>query len=104
MATDPALIMRSLSVVSRRAGPASGASCRSWWDLLPAFPPVNPTAAVIIFAVIAASGFWVSGVAVLAVLAVGAGRVALHQIALRGERGGGPRWNSHGRCEQRGVM
>lgn len=45
-----------------------------------AFPAVNLTAAAIIFPVIAASGFWVSGVAVLAVLAVGAGHVALNQI------------------------
>lgn len=45
--------------------------------------------AAIIFAVIAASGFWVFGVAVLAVFAVGAGHVALNQIPLRGERGRG---------------
>ncbi|XTR52329.1 hypothetical protein ACOM2C_02055 [Pseudarthrobacter sp. So.54] len=37
-----------------------------------AFPGVNLTAAAIV-PVIAASGFWVSGIAVLAVLAVGAG-------------------------------
>jgi hypothetical protein len=43
--------------------------------------------AAIIFAVIAASGFWIFGVAVLAVFAVGAGHVALNQIPLRGERG-----------------
>lgn len=46
-------------------------------------------AAAIIFAGIAASGFWVFGVAVLAVFAVGAGHVALNQIPLRGERGRG---------------
>jgi len=45
--------------------------------------------AAIIFAVIAASGFWVFGVAVLAVFAVGAGHVALNQIPLRGESGRG---------------
>jgi hypothetical protein len=45
--------------------------------------------AAIVFAVIAASGFWVFGVAVLAVFAVGAGHVALNQIQLRGERGKG---------------
>lgn len=45
--------------------------------------------AAIIFAVIAASGFWVFGVAVLAVFAVGAGHVALSQIPPRGERGRG---------------
>jgi hypothetical protein len=45
--------------------------------------------AAIIFAVIAASGLWVFGVAVLAVFAVGAGHVALNQILLRGERGRG---------------
>jgi hypothetical protein len=45
--------------------------------------------AAIVFAVMAASGFWVFGVAVLAVFAVGAGHVALNQIQLRGERGKG---------------
>ncbi|SFU16759.1 DUF4190 domain-containing protein [Arthrobacter sp. ov118] len=45
--------------------------------------------AAIIFAVIAASGLLVFGVAVLAVFAVGAGHVALNQIPLRGERGRG---------------
>ncbi|WP_374114830.1 DUF4190 domain-containing protein [Pseudarthrobacter sp. R1] len=45
--------------------------------------------AAIVCAVIAASGFWVFGVAVLAVFAVGAGHVALNQIQLRGERGKG---------------
>jgi hypothetical protein len=45
--------------------------------------------AAIVFAVIAASGFWVFGVAVLAVFAVGAGHVALNQIQLRDERGKG---------------
>lgn len=45
--------------------------------------------AAIVFAVIAASGFWVFGVAVLAVFAVGAGHVALSQIQLRHERGKG---------------
>lgn len=45
--------------------------------------------AAIIFAVIAASGFWVFGVAGLAVFAVGAAHVALNQIHLRGERGRG---------------
>lgn len=45
--------------------------------------------AAITFAVIAAAGFWVFGVAVLAVFAVGAGHVALHQTPLRGERGRG---------------
>lgn len=45
--------------------------------------------AAIIFAVIAVSGFWVFGVAVLAVFAVGAGHVALNQIPLRGDRGRG---------------
>ena len=43
--------------------------------------------AAVIFAVIAASGFWLFGVAVLAVFSVGAGHVALNQISLRGERG-----------------
>jgi len=43
----------------------------------------------VIFAVIAASGLWVFGVAVLAVFAVGAGHVALNQIPLRSERGRG---------------
>ncbi|WP_425256399.1 MULTISPECIES: DUF4190 domain-containing protein [unclassified Pseudarthrobacter] len=45
--------------------------------------------ASIVLAVIAASGFWVFGVAVLAVFAVGAGHVALNQIHLRDERGKG---------------
>ena len=43
----------------------------------------------VIFAVIAASGLWLFGVAVLAVFAVGAGHVALNQIPLRSERGRG---------------
>ncbi|MGO4187430.1 DUF4190 domain-containing protein [Pseudarthrobacter sp. TAF60_1] len=43
----------------------------------------------VIFAVIAASGLWVFGIAVLAVFAVGAVHVALNQIPLRGERGRG---------------
>ena len=43
----------------------------------------------IVLAVIAASGFWVFGVAVLAVFAVGAGHVALNQIHLGDERGKG---------------
>lgn len=45
--------------------------------------------AALIFAVIAASGFLVAGVAVFAVFAVGAGHVALNQILLRGGRGRG---------------
>jgi hypothetical protein len=45
--------------------------------------------AAIVFAVIAAAGLWVFGVAVLAVFAVGAGHVALNQIQLRHERGRG---------------
>ncbi|QDG89576.1 DUF4190 domain-containing protein [Pseudarthrobacter sp. NIBRBAC000502770] len=45
--------------------------------------------ASIVFAVVAASGFWVFGVAVLAVFAVGAGHVALNQIQLKDERGKG---------------
>ena len=45
--------------------------------------------AAIIFAVIAALGFLVAGVAVLAVFSVGAGHVALNQIQLKGERGKG---------------
>ncbi len=45
--------------------------------------------AAIVFAVIAASGFWVFGVAVLVVFAVGAGHVALNQIQLKDERGKG---------------
>jgi hypothetical protein len=45
--------------------------------------------AAIVIAAIAASGLWVFGVAVLAVFAVGAGHVSLHQIQLRGERGRG---------------
>ncbi|MFC9771059.1 MULTISPECIES: DUF4190 domain-containing protein [unclassified Pseudarthrobacter] len=43
--------------------------------------------AAIVLAVLAASGLWIFGVAVLAVFAVGAGHVALNQIRLRGERG-----------------
>lgn len=45
--------------------------------------------AAIVLAAIAALGFWVLGAAVLAVFAVGAGHVSLHQILLRGERGRG---------------
>jgi hypothetical protein len=45
--------------------------------------------AAIVLAAIAASGLWVFGVAVLAVFAVGAGHVSLHQIHSRGERGRG---------------
>ncbi len=45
--------------------------------------------AALIFALIAACGLWVFGVAVLAVFAVGAGHVALNQIPLKGERGRG---------------
>ena len=45
--------------------------------------------AVIVFAVVAASGFWIFGVAVLAVFAVGSGHVALNQIHLGDERGKG---------------
>lgn len=45
--------------------------------------------AAIILAVMAASGFLVFGVAVLAVFAVGAGHVALNQIQLKGEQGKG---------------
>lgn len=43
--------------------------------------------AAIVLAVLAASGLWIFGVAVLAVFAVGAGHVALNQIRLRGGRG-----------------
>lgn len=43
--------------------------------------------AAIVLAVLAASGLWIFGAAVLAVFAVGAGHVALNQIRLRGERG-----------------
>ncbi|MCY1673308.1 DUF4190 domain-containing protein [Pseudarthrobacter sp. SL88] len=43
--------------------------------------------AAMVLAVLAASGLWIFGVAVLAVFAVGAGHVALNQIRLRGERG-----------------
>jgi hypothetical protein len=50
--------------------------------------------AAIIFAVIAASGFLVFGVGVLAVFAVGAGQIALNQIPLRGERMGS-HWGSY---------
>lgn len=45
--------------------------------------------AAVILAAIATSGFWVFGVAVLAVFAVGAGHVALSQIHLGDERGKG---------------
>lgn len=45
--------------------------------------------AAIIFAVIAATGVWIFGTAVVAVFAVGAGHMALGQIRLRGERGRG---------------
>jgi len=43
--------------------------------------------AAMVLAVLAASGLWIFGVAVLAVFAVGAGHVALNQIRLRGGRG-----------------
>ncbi|WP_152642589.1 DUF4190 domain-containing protein [Pseudarthrobacter chlorophenolicus] len=43
--------------------------------------------AAIVLAVVAASGLWIFGVAVLAVFAVGAGHVALNQVRLRGQRG-----------------
>lgn len=49
-----------------------------------AFLLVNPTAAAIIFAVIAASGFRIPGVTVLDALTVGSGHVALNPIALKG--------------------
>jgi hypothetical protein len=52
-------------------------------------PTSNAAAATIIFPVIAAPGFWVFGVAVLAVLALGAGNVALNEIRPRGERDDG---------------
>lgn len=45
--------------------------------------------AAIIFAVIAASGIWIFGTAVVAVFAVGSGHMALSQIRLNGERGRG---------------
>ena len=35
MATDPELIMSLLGLARRQAGPASRASCRNWWALLP---------------------------------------------------------------------
>lgn len=54
------------------------------------FAPLNRLSiAAIIFAVIAASGFFVFGAAVIAVFAVGAGHVALNQIRTRTERGRG---------------
>ena len=72
--------MSSLSLASRQAGPASRAICRNWWDLLPWSSHQLTRRRSHHFPVIAASGFWVSGGAVLAVLPVGAGHVALNQI------------------------
>jgi Domain of unknown function (DUF4190) len=45
--------------------------------------------AAIIFSLIAATGVWVFGTAVVAVFAVGAGHTALSQIRSNGERGRG---------------
>ncbi|MCO4236361.1 hypothetical protein [Pseudarthrobacter raffinosi] len=72
--------MSLLSLASRQAGPASRASCRNWWALLPWPSHHLARRRSHHFPVIAASGFWVTGVSVLAVLAVGAGHVALNQI------------------------
>lgn len=77
--------MRSLSLASRQVRPASRSSSRDPVGFCHGLPTRYPAVGAT-FPVIAASG-----VAVLAVLAVGAGHVALHQIALRGERGCGPR-------------
>ncbi|BCW18248.1 hypothetical protein NtRootA9_09560 [Arthrobacter sp. NtRootA9] len=43
--------------------------------------------AALVLSVIAASGIWFFGVAVLAVFGVGAGHVSLNQIKLRNEKG-----------------
>ena len=43
--------------------------------------------AAIIFSIIAATGVWVLGTAVVAVFAVGAGHTSLNQIKSTGERG-----------------
>lgn len=45
--------------------------------------------AAIILALIAASGVWIFGTAVVAVFAVGAGHMALSRIGMKGERGRG---------------
>ena len=70
-ATDPELGMSSLSLASRQVRPASRSSCRELVGFCHGLPAIKPAAA---------SGFWVSGVAVLDVLALGAGHVALNQI------------------------
>jgi hypothetical protein len=80
MAADPEQIVSSLSLASREAWPASEAICRNWGPCCLCLPTSKPAAEAIIFPVIALSGFWVSGVAVLAVLAVRTGHVALNQI------------------------
>jgi hypothetical protein len=81
MATDPALIreVTEPGQVVVRVG-FEGDLQEAVGLAASASQTVKPAVAAIIFPVIAASGFWVSGVAVLAVLAVGAGHVALNQI------------------------
>ena len=86
MAADPKQIVSSLSLASREAGRPRGRVEGNWWVLLPWSSHQVTRRRSHHFPLIALSGFWVSGVAVLAVLAVGAGHV--NQISLRGERGG----------------
>ena len=80
MATDPEQIIWSLSLASRQAGRLRGRVVGTGGPCCHGLPTSYPAAAAIIFPVIAASGFWASGVAVLAVLAVGDGHLALNQI------------------------
>lgn len=72
MATDPALI-HDFAELGQSAGGARGRVVGTGGLCCHGLPTIYPAAAAIIFPVIAASGFWVSGVGVLAVVAVGAG-------------------------------
>ena len=49
----------------------------------------TPAVAAIVLSLIAATGVWIFGTAVVAVFAVGAGHAALSQIRLNGQRGRG---------------
>lgn len=61
--------------------------------IMPAKKSTDPlnrlSVAAIILALIAASGVWIFGTAVVAVFAVGCGHMALSQVRSKGERGRG---------------
>ena len=72
--------MSSLSLASRQAGRIRVRVVGTGRPCCHGLPTSHTAAAAVIFSVIAATGFWLSGGAVLAVLLVGAGHVALDQI------------------------